>query len=98
VRSENSYYGRDSGLRGPAARIASQGDAACSRAVVRAITRHDLVPACEEAGNLDSVLVGFGSTVRKKEGVDIARSDFGKLRSQASAGLGCHEGISVSEY
>src|SRR5215813_9745910 len=98
IRIENSYYARDSGLRRPAARIASEGDAACGRAVVRAITRHDLVPTREEAGNLDRVLVGFGSAVRKKEGVDIARSDFCKLRSQASAWLGCHEGISVSEY
>ena len=90
-------HARNARLRGPSARIAGETHRSRSRAVVRTIAGNDLVTSGEEARDLDGVLVGIGSAVGEEEGVDIARSNLGELRTETRANFRRHERIRVGE-
>src|SRR5258707_15192801 len=75
IRIEYAHDARNPRLRGPSAGIARKADRAGRRTMIRAITRHNLVAPSEEARNLDSVFIGFSAAVRKKESINIARSN-----------------------
>ena len=90
VRVEKADDPRDARLGGPAARVARRGDRACGRAVVRAVARHDLVPSCKPARELDRVLVRLGAAVREERHRQIARRHLGEEARQLGALLVRH--------
>src|SRR6202040_4352318 len=97
VRVEHMHHARNARLRSPSAGIAGKTDRSSSRAVIRAIARHDLVASSKEACDLYGVLVGLSPPVGEEERINVPRSDFGELRAEPRADFGCHERIRVSE-
>src|SRR5882672_1979304 len=97
IRIKHAHNSRNARLRGPSTRVARQADRAGSRAMIRAIARHDLVASREETSDLDRVFVGLSTAVGEEEGINVSRRDLGELCAQASARLGGHERIRVSE-
>ena len=97
IRVEHPHHARNPRLNRPSARIARKADRARRRAVIRAITREDLVASGEKARDLDGVLVGFRAAVRKEEGVNIARSDLCQLHPQPRPRFRRHERIGISQ-
>jgi len=87
----------DARLRRPAPRVARERDAPAGRAVVRAVPRQNLLPSRGQPRQLDGVLVRFGAAVGEEEHVDVARGDFGELRTQARARFGRHERVHVGQ-
>src|SRR5580704_471226 len=90
-------HARNARFRGPSARIARKAYRSRSCAVIRAVAGDDLVTAGEEARQLDGILVGLSAAVGEEEGVDVAGSDFGKLRAQPRADFRSHEGIRIGK-
>src|SRR5579863_9256330 len=88
---------RNARLGGPSAGVAGKTDRARGRAVIRAVAGDDLMASGEEARELDGILVGVGAAVGEEEGVNVAGSDFGKLRTEARADFRGHERIRVGE-
>ena len=82
----------------PAARIAGERHRAGRAAVIRAISREDLVPPGERARDLDRVLVRVGAAVGEEEHVDVARREARQLRAQLCARLGRHERARVRQH
>src|SRR5208283_5320077 len=97
IRIEHVHHARNARFRGPSPWIAGKAHRPRSCAVIRAIASDDLVASGKETGDLDGILVGFGSAVGEEESIDIAGSDFGELGAEARADFGRHEGIRVSE-
>ena len=97
VGVDHADHAGDAGLGRPAARVAGQGDRPGRAAVVRPVARQDLVPAGDESGQLDGVLVGLGAAVGEEEDVDVAGRDLGQLRAEARARLGGHERVGVGQ-
>src|SRR5208282_4169236 len=97
IRIEHMNDARNARLRGPSARIAGKTHRPSGCAMIRTITRQDLVATSEEARDLDGVLVGLGAAVGEEEGVDIARCDLGKLRAQTRPNFCSHKGVRISK-
>ena len=74
----------------PAARLAGGRHRSGSRAVIRPVSRQNLVAPRVGTRDLERVLVGLRAPIGKEEGVDIARGDLGKLCAQLRARLGRH--------
>src|ERR1700682_4120496 len=81
VRIKHAHNAWNARLRGPSAGIARKADRARSSAVIRTVTRYNLVASSKEARDLDGILVSFGATVGKEERINIARSDLRQLLS-----------------
>src|SRR3981081_4344052 len=98
IRIKHPHHARNARLRGPSARIARKADRARRRTVIRAITRHNLVAPGEEARDLDGILIRFRAAVRKKESVNIARSNLRELRPQPRPRFRSHERIGITQH
>src|SRR5207248_142012 len=82
----------------PATGIAGRVDRRTSRAVVRAVPRHDLLPAGERAGDLERVLVRFGAAVGEEKDVDVPGGDLRQLRAELRARLGRQKRVRVRQH
>src|SRR5215831_208004 len=97
VRIEYADNARNARLGCPSAGIARQADRSGGRAVIRTITRNDLVATGVKTRDLDGVLIGLGPAIGEEESVDVARSDFSELRTEAGTRLSCHERIGIAQ-
>ena len=72
---------------GEPARITGDVDGQLRAAVVAAVGREHLRPACVQTGHPDRVLVGVGSPVREEHVVEVARGAFGDESGRFGAGV-----------
>src|SRR5271155_6105677 len=69
---------RNTGLRGPSARIAGKSHGSGGRSMIGTIAGDNFVPASEQPRDLDSVLVGVRAAQGKKRSVEISRGQLGE--------------------
>src|SRR3989442_1695045 len=89
---------RDAGFRCPPARIASEREGAGGSAVVRPVSRRNLVTPGEHSRDADRIFVRLRPAVSKEEGVDVSGCDLGELCAQSRAHLSGHERVGIGEF
>jgi hypothetical protein len=63
--------------------------------VIRAVARQDFVSPGKKPCDLDRILVRFRAAIRKEEGVDVPRGNFGEFGAQARAWFRGHEWVGI---
>ena len=94
---ENTDDARNAGFGGPSSRIAGEGDTSSCSAMVRTVTRQDLVASREKACDFDGILIRFRTSIGKKKGIDVPGCDFREFGTQPCSRFRGHEWIGIRQ-